>query len=76
MGGTSCEETKLEPIAGGEHSEAVAMGMISTSRGIPHLPCHVIGIYSPERICRDCDNRMKPHDMARMKDKSYGSTTW
>ena len=44
MGGASSEETELEPIASGEHSEAVAMGMASRFRGIPHLPCHVISV--------------------------------
>ena len=42
VGGASCKETKLEPIAGGEHGEAVTMGMTSRFRGIPHLPHHVV----------------------------------
>ena len=44
VGGASCEETELEAITSGEHREAVAMGMASRFRGIPHLPCHVIGV--------------------------------
>ena len=40
--GTSREETKLEPIACGEHGEAVAMGMTSGLRGVPYFPRHVI----------------------------------
>ena len=44
VGGASREEAKLEPIAGGEYGEAVAMRMTSRFRGIPHLPCHVISV--------------------------------
>ena len=44
VSGASREETKLETIASGEHSEAVAMGMTSGFRGIPCLPCHVISM--------------------------------
>ena len=44
VGGASSEETKLESIASGEHSEAVAMGMATGFRGIPHFPRHVIGV--------------------------------
>jgi hypothetical protein len=36
---------KLEPIASGEHSEAVAMGMMASRfRGISHLPRDIIGV--------------------------------
>ena len=47
MGGASSshKETKLEPVASGEHSEAVAMGMMASRfRGIPHLPSDIIGV--------------------------------